>query len=184
MCGLAALAELEDQYTTLDELMAAAADVRDRKRNEAALHAMGVAFAKCAAMADGRKLTDEERKAADKWDSLAVISADPVTYIVNKRMIKAAMAEGFVMKYIPPDERKDKYLRAANEKKRSKKKGNKSRISVDEIYSFGLIAGITITEARTLRPGFICDCYRRRLEYDAAGMGGGVGQLLTGKKRR
>jgi hypothetical protein len=42
---------------------------------------------------------------------------------------------------------------------------------VREYYGYGLIAGISVTEARHMLPGWILDCYKLRAEYDARLMG-------------
>lgn len=40
-----------------------------------------------------------------------------------------------------------------------------------EYYSFALIAGMSLSEARHTQPGWILDLYKLRLEYDARLMG-------------
>lgn len=40
-----------------------------------------------------------------------------------------------------------------------------------EYYGFALVAGITVTEARHLTPGWVLDMYKLRAEYDARMMG-------------
>ena len=36
-----------------------------------------------------------------------------------------------------------------------------------EYYGYALIAGISVTEARRMLPGFIMDMFKQRAEYDA-----------------
>ena len=44
---------------------------------------------------------------------------------------------------------------------------NRRATRAREFYGYALIAGITITEARRLQPGWIIDMYRLRADYDA-----------------
>lgn len=59
-------------------------------------------------------------------------------------------------------------------------------ISTRQIYAYGLIAGLRYDEMRELVPGFILDCFQRRMKYDqsmaAISAAGKVGGLF-GKQR-
>lgn len=44
---------------------------------------------------------------------------------------------------------------------------NRRATRAREFYGYALIAGISITEARRLQPGWIIDMYRLRTDYDA-----------------
>ena len=44
---------------------------------------------------------------------------------------------------------------------------NRRATRAREFYGYALIAGISITEARRLQPGWIIDMYRLRADYDA-----------------
>ena len=47
-----------------------------------------------------------------------------------------------------------------------------------EYYAYGLIAGIPVSEARRMMPGFIRDMYTIRFKYDVKMMGGKIGRKL------
>ena len=56
-----------------------------------------------------------------------------------------------------------------------------------EYYAYALIAGISISEARRLTPGWIRDMYKIRLDYDIKTnglMGGGPKKPAKGGKPR
>ena len=39
-------------------------------------------------------------------------------------------------------------------------------VRVREYYAYALIAGISVTEARRMLPGFVLDCYNVRVKHD------------------
>ena len=53
-----------------------------------------------------------------------------------------------------------------------------------EYYAYALIAGISVTEARRLTPGWIRDMYKIRLDYDIKTSGLMGGGMITDKKKR
>lgn len=68
----------------------------------------------------------------------------------------------------------------------SKKTGKGSGVTSRQVYSYGLIAGLTYTEMREMLPGFILDAFVRRLKYDTQlqtlGLTGKVGAIFGGHK--
>ena len=75
----------------------------------------------------------------------------------------------------------DVTLQEINKKKRT------GRLTVRQVTSFGLIAGVSLSEIRRLAPGFLCDLYIYRRRYDDALHGikrGGPGGRNQGKARR
>ena len=55
---------------------------------------------------------------------------------------------------------------------------NRRETRVREYYGYALIAGITVDEARRMKPGFIRDMYTIRFKYDVKMMGGKVGRKM------
>lgn len=49
---------------------------------------------------------------------------------------------------------------------------NRRETRAREYYGYALIAGISISEARRLQPGWIADMYKIRADYDVRAMGG------------
>jgi len=62
---------------------------------------------------------------------------------------------------------------------------NRRATRAREFYGYALIAGISITEARRMQPGWIKDMYRIRADYDTRmNYGKGILGALTGGKRK
>lgn len=63
---------------------------------------------------------------------------------------------------------------------------NRRATRAREFYGYALVAGISITEARRLQPGWIMDMYRIRVDYDArTNYGKGIlGGMRTPRKRK
>jgi len=49
---------------------------------------------------------------------------------------------------------------------------------VREYYAYALIAGISVSEARRMMPGFLRDMYTIRYKYDIKLMGGKIGRRM------
>lgn len=47
-----------------------------------------------------------------------------------------------------------------------------------EYYAYALIAGISVSEARRMTPGFLRDMYVIRYKYDIKLMGGKIGRKM------
>ena len=47
-----------------------------------------------------------------------------------------------------------------------------------EYYAYALIAGISVSEARRMTPGFLRDMYTIRYKYDIKLMGGKIGRRM------
>jgi len=187
LCGMMALRQIEDEIGSIRKAIESMGDWKNHSAQSASFRILARAMAENWAHANHTTLTEAQRKALNEWDSLLSMAADPQMYMANRAMIRAALGDGFRTRYVLPDERKDKYLAAAR-KKRAAKNKKKSDISVDEMFSMALIAGISITESMDLRPGFVSDCYRRKIEYDSnsSSLGGlgALGALIGGSKKR
>jgi hypothetical protein len=62
---------------------------------------------------------------------------------------------------------------------------NRRATRAREFYGYALIAGISITEARHMMPGWIVDMYKIRVDYDARISGGrGILKGLAGGKKK
>ena len=62
---------------------------------------------------------------------------------------------------------------------------NRRATRAREYYGYALVAGISITEARRMQPGWIMDMYRIRADYDArANYGKGILHGMTGRKKK
>lgn len=66
---------------------------------------------------------------------------------------------------------------------------NRRATRAREFYGYALVAGVSLTEAKRMQPGWIMDMYRIRLDYDSRmNYGKGImGRLTgggTGRKKR
>ena len=55
---------------------------------------------------------------------------------------------------------------------------NRRGMRVREYYGYALVAGIPVSEARRMTPGFIRDMYTIRFKYDVKMLGGRIGRKI------
>lgn len=180
---MAAAERIEEQLGSLKKLYD---NLRQRKQLRRTLDVAYRAMAR-SAMEHGADINDEIIDAGAQWQNPLMAAEDMRLYTFNQNAIVRAINDGFLVSYQTPEERRDKYLAAANRAVANRKKNNDIPTTID-IYSKALEAGFSYTEARGVRPGFILDIYLRQQEREAmtAGAIGGLGKLLGagGKRKR